>query len=449
MQSERTPRSAGNTPQDSTRGVRLLPPRLGRPNPYGVEWAERVWRPEEGREVRTVRKQFFPTVELCAARAAQLRKARREGALRTLSRREIDDWHAFKAATDGAPWPEVVAAWRAQLTSSGVVVNATTVAAHVAEYLREFAARVERGEAAADSYRHRRHALHLFAEDFGPRRVGELRDTDLKKWLAAREPMAAATFNNYRKMLSAFFAHAINARLRADNPCARLPARLLPGDDVGILTVPQLAQLLHTCATFTDASGARRFAPALRRIALETYAGIRYSSAVRLRPEDVNMADRGIRHPSRSIKTRRRQYVEGFPEVLWTWLAVAPDDAAVTERQYLELKSELFRAARVPHPHNCLRHSFATYHLAARTNPGLTAYLLCHRNQQKLWDHYKGNATAEEGRRWETITPETADAMGREWLAELERRAPADPAQPAPPRTRRSAGGRPPAPKAP
>ncbi len=433
MQSERAPRIVSNAPQESTRGVRLLRPRADRPNPYGVEWAERTWSPELGQEIRKVKKQFFPTAKLCEARAAELRKARREGALRTLNRREVDEWHAFKAATLGTPWPEIVAGWRANLERTGTIPTRTTIAEHSAEYLREFAERVARGEAATGSLRHREHKLRLFTADFGSRRVAEVCDLDLKKWLAAQALSSAGTFNNYRKILSGFFAHAVLAHLRPDNPCAGVPPRGETRDEVGILSVPQIAHLLHACATFTDASGARRFAPALRRIALENFAGIRYSSAVRLRPEDVNMEDRGIRHPSRSIKTRRRQYVEGFPDALWAWLKVAPDDTALTERQYLELKSDLFRAARVPHPHNCLRHSFATYHLASRTNPGLTAYLLCHRNQQKLWDHYKGNATAAEGRRWETITPETAGAMGREWLAELEQRAGVRrPAPPAP-----------------
>lgn len=434
MQSEDAPRSASDALQESTRGVRNLADRPDRPNPYGVEWAERVWDHAAGREVRKVKKQYFPTEKLRDARATELRKARREGALRTMNRREVDEWHAFRNATEGTPWQDVVAGWRAHLQASGVVPSTVTVAAHVKDYLADLKARSDRHEVSLGTYRHHKHKLGIFAEDFGSRRIGDLRDSDIKRWLAAQELDAPGTYNNYRKIVSVFFSSAVTAKLRPDNPCATVPARDEHKDEVGILTVPQIAHLLHTANSFVDATGEKRFAVALRRIALETFAGIRYSSAVRLKPEDVNVHDRGIRHPSRSIKTRRRQYVEGFPENLWAWLAIAPDDEALTERQYLERKSELFRTAQVPHPHNCLRHSFATYHLAARTNPGLTAYLLCHRNQQKLWDFYKGNATAAEGRRWETITPETAQAMGQEWLqllAQKQRAAP-PPLPPAP-----------------
>jgi hypothetical protein len=71
----------------------------------------------------------------------------------------------------------------------------------------------------------------------------------------------------------------------------------------------------------------------------------------------------------------------------------------------------IFTDAKVPHPHNCLRHSFCTYHVAAFKNPGLTATILCHRNQGMLWARYNGNATQDQGKRYWTITPETASTL--------------------------------------
>ena len=72
----------------------------------------------------------------------------------------------------------------------------------------------------------------------------------------------------------------------------------------------------------------------------------------------------------------------------------------------------LFRStlAKVPHPHNALRHSFASHHVAAFKKPGLTAFLLCHGSEKKLWSNYKGNATEAEGKRWWEITPLSCEA---------------------------------------
>lgn len=358
-----------------------------------------------------------------------------------MNRREVSEWTAFRAATEGTPWQDVVAGWRAHLKTTGLEPCTTTVAEHVKVYLDELTERADRNEVSRGTLSHHRSKLKTFAEDFGSRRISDISTNNIKAWLAAQEEahlrfrgsaMQPGTWNNYRKIVAVFFAHVVVAKLRLDNPVSPISERAEHKDPVNILTVPQIAHLFHFANTYRDSSGATPYRIGLRRLALEMFAGVRFSSACRLLPEDINTADRGIRHPSASIKTRRRQYIEGYPDNLWEWLAIAPDDAALCytdemgrenrERRYLALKSNLFVVARVPHLHNCMRHSFPTYHLASRTNPGQTAYLLCHRNQQKLWDYYKGNATMAEGKRFEQITPQTAEALASEWREELRRR---------------------------
>ncbi len=401
--------------RSTTRGVRFLPLRPGRPNPHGVEWSEFLPHPVSGQLARRVRRKWFPTAEQAQAHAANVARAKRSGALRTLSRAEVDDFLAFRAAIGLTPWPVVVAAWREQRARLGLVDSQRTVRDAVADYLGREEARVDRHELARGTFIQRRHKLGLFSADFGPRLLGTVTTADLSAWLDRQPVAVAATFNNWLKILRGFFAAAVDARELPHNPCTGLRPRVDVRDEVGILTVPQLAALFHTARTWsTDGGATRPFALALRRLALEAFAGVRFSSACRLTAADILAADRGIRHPATSIKTRRRHYVEGYPDVLWAWLALAPDDAALTPRRYLALKSDLFRAARVPHPHNCLRHSFATYHLAAVGNAGLTAVLLCHRSQEKLWSCYKGNASGAEGRRWLALLPEIAAKVAAE-----------------------------------
>jgi integrase len=430
MHSKRAPRGVKNAPQRSnSKGVRNLPDRPGRPNPFGVEWSEREWDAELGREARRVKRQFFPTAELRDSRASSLRKARREGSLRTMSRREVDEWAAFQTAIAGASWQDVVAGWRAHLEAGGEVVSPVTVEDFAKTYLANIEAKADRGELAAGTATQRRHKIGLFRLTHGAVRLADIKDRDVRAWLDSHKLTEAGTRNNYLKILRTFFTAAKDAKLVTANPCEPVRPWKEHKKEVGILTVPQLAHLLDTAVTFTDADGSKPYAITIRRLALEAFAGIRFGSALRLKPEDVKREDRGILHPAESIKTKRRQYVEGFPENLWAWLDIAPDDSELTDRQYMELKSTLFHVARVPHPRNCLRHGFATYHLASRSNPGQTALLLCHRNQGQLWDHYKGNATAADGRKWETITPTTAREMGQSWRAELAQRA-GDPPQP-------------------
>jgi len=421
----RTKRDRGatkNANQGSTRGVRILRDRVGRPNPFGVQWSEPGWDEATKRDKRRVRTLFFAKAADRDRKAQALRDAKREGTLRTLSRREIDDWAAFQSAIAGTAWHEVVAGWRAHLLASGVVLSKTTCAEHAKGFLQRISERVEAGTFAAGTQSHHKHKLRLFLEVFGHLRPVDVTTEQIAAWLDDQQLAVAGTYNNYRKTIAVFFSSCREARLLAENPVARIKQRAEVPDEVGILTVPQLAELFHVANRFTDDEGRRKFAPALWRLSLEAFAGVRFGSACRLAREDVSPADKGIRHPAASIKTRKRHYVDGYPEQLWAWLAIAPAES-LTPRQYLELKSELFGVARVPHPHNCLRHSFASYHVAARGDPGKTAYLLCHRDQKKLWDFYKGNVTGAEGKRWEELTPARAEAMGAPWRAELAERA--------------------------
>ena len=77
----------------------------------------------------------------------------------------------------------------------------------------------------------------------------------------------------------------------------------------------------------------------------------------------------------------------------------------MTERQYLREKGEAFIRAGVTSTQNCLRHSFATYHIAAFKDAAKTAILMQHTSAAMLWKHYKGNAMHSEGLKYFEILP--------------------------------------------
>src|SRR5690606_11556432 len=120
--------------------------------------------------------------------------------------------------------------------------------------------------------------------------------------------------------------------------------------EVGILTVDATAHL------FAFALRSERHTACVGRLALEAFVGLRFSSGCRLEKSDINFADRGILLPKAKIKTKKRHYIDQLPDQVWEWLKVTPAACwDLTARQYMELKSNLFIEAGVPHPHNCLR----------------------------------------------------------------------------------------------
>lgn len=371
------------------RGVTKLKDRPERPSPYGVQWWASGVRKRE----------FYKTERDRDARYSKLVEKARRGQLGSLaSRDEREAWQAFCVATEGTPWQDVVAGWRRDLASQGKVPCTLTVAEAVKEFLPE----VDKMTASAGYKTHVRQKIRLFGEAFGANKLDAVTGEEIGDWIENDLGFTAAgTFNMYRKMVRLLYERH---RRMVRNPCDDLPARSEVVEKVETLSVKDTARLFSYALAHKKQT--------LGRLALEAFAGLRFSSAFRLDKSDINFADKGILLPAHKLKTRRRHYIDGLPDNLWLWLGKTNDECwAMSGSDWMHAKSAVFADAKVPHPRNCLRHSFCTYHVAAFKNPGLTATLLCHRNQQKLWANYNGLATQADGKRYFTITPDTVDAL--------------------------------------
>jgi len=387
-------------------GVWTTPDRTDRPNPFGVQWRETAWSDEDSKVVKRVRTEYFPTAKARDERAASLRKDKKAGAMATATRQEIAEWRAFLTMVNPTPWQDVVAGWKAWLNHSGLSQNVIKVeeAVKLALAHAEKLTETTPPSLSKDTFRQKRHKLNLFAEQFGHLRMNEVKGIDVEEWIEDfDEVKSEATFNAYKKIISALFTPYVEKGDIRRNPIADVKLRDDNTGKVGILTPQQAAKLFHY------AHVTPKFNPVIGRLALEAFVGLRYSSGVRLAKEDIKEKEKGILLPKHKMKTKTRHYIDGMPDQVWDWLAITPEGCwALTPRQYMQLKSDLFTEAGVPHPHNCLRHSFCTYDVAAHKNPGRTAYILCHTDQELLWRRYKGNATQSDGLLYQTITPATA-----------------------------------------
>jgi len=250
-----------------------------------------------------------------------------------------------------------------------------------------------------DTLGHAKVDLQRIVDQFGSVRLADLEADAVRRWLADL-PFADVTRRNHFKRLNALFNWAKRERLVLFNPCDNVIPPSWRTDEVSVASVEDIAKLF--------ASTWERRPEVCGRLALEAFAGLRYSSAARLTPEDINWQDRGITLPGPKLKTRKRQYIDGLPDNLWRWLEAAPREAwEMTERQYMAAKSLAFAVAGVENPGNVLRHSFCSYHVALHKDAARTAVLLCHSSPRTLYQHYKGRATAADGERYFRITPET------------------------------------------
>lgn len=326
-------------------------------------------------------------------------------------RRLVGDAHMLQVARE---W----LAWRGTNDSIGT-----------AEAWAEFNAVQEARKLSGDTHNHRRlHGKRLVTYFTGVK-VAAIRTEQVEAWLASLmgggEPMAPKTKANHLKTARHFFDFLKDRRKIHHNPCdaVALPdaTELDPATgepihkEINVLSVEQCRQLF--------AANANQLC--IGRLALEAFGGLRYTSAARLRPADIDWEEKGVILPGHQHKSTKRHYVDGWPENLWLWMRHAPVACwDINKRQYADLKREAFERAGLKPPappddrdwtpeevaqfeamKNALRHGFATHHLAAFKDAKLTAELMTKTSIRSLKNDYQGRASRAAGLAWFEIAP--------------------------------------------
>lgn len=370
-------------PAEQQRGIRLFH-RPDRPSPYGVQW--RV----DGK----TRTEFFLTETARDTRAGAIRAEKKKG-VPAASRSDAVFAASFRAAVGGTPWTEVVEGWRQWVRHVGSPQTRTTatVGSLTKAYLAELKVRRDREEIAAATYRRNKPKIEKFGQDFGDLPVASVTAKAVEEWLRGLGH-GPDSFNTHRGILLGLFAGV------SPNPVSPVRKAQKIADEVGVLSAEDTGKLFSTAAKYHPAI--------LPRLAMEAFCGVRFASACRMSRDDVKPRH-GVLLPAYKIKTKRRFYLEGLPENLWAWFERydCPATWEMGESSYMAKKSACFTLAAIPHPHNCLRHSFCTYHVSAYGDPGKTSLILCHRNQQLLWSTYRGRATQAEGLAYFSLLPDT------------------------------------------
>lgn len=319
----------------------------------------------------------------------------------TLSPREAEALARFREITGGADLLTVASEWVAM---RGVVDGRITLKDAVSRYQA-----ATEGQGSPESRAQRDLQLDRLLAAFPSARLADLTAEKIVAWLAELAPPRAGgeaaprTKRAHRGTLARLLDYAVGAGWLTRSPMSAVPIPKPEAEEVTLLTVQQARDL------FAAAAGLR----CVGRLALEAFAGIRFSSAQRIAEGDLDRIHKGITFPGSKHKTGRRHYVEGFPDNLWAWIASAPASGwAINPRLYALDKRAVFEAAGLKGEgkdaealRNCLRHSFATYHLALHRDAAKTAYLLTHSKPTMLYQHYAGRATKADAEAYFSIVP--------------------------------------------
>ena len=223
--------------------------------------------------------------------------------------------------------------------------------------------------------------------------ICEVRDSDIHDFLVNLK-FEPRTKNNYRTSISNLFSFARLKKYVPEgyDPLQFVPEFKEPEKPVDILVVPDLQRLLE------------KVRPGfLAYLVIAAFAGLRQSEIQRLRWH--NISKDYIRVPPGQYRVKSTRLVPIQPN-LKAWLAFCPKEEpmVVPFKNPTNQLVDLFEKAGVELKHNCLRHSFGTYRVAATQNIHQTA-LEMGNSPAMIRKHYMEVVPKEEGEAWFAIMP--------------------------------------------
>jgi len=340
------------------------------------------------------RKFFTTRAEADAERLRQLTTLERHGREAVgLSQREMSDFVTAKRklAEYGKTINDAVSSLVDQLER--VRRCKTTVSELMAEVLE-----AKRKDGRSEIYlRDLRNILAIFSRNFGNRPVAAITVEELDNWLRAL-PGSPKTRTNFRANVGVLFGYAARRRMIDTNPVLHTAKPKLPENPPEIFTVDELSTLLEA---------ANRVAPdVIPMLAIGAFAGLRDAEIKRLDWSEVDLVRGHIEVKAAKAKSARRRIVPVQPN-LAVWLrSYSAMKGPLAPEGYRGSLERVRKAASVARwPINGLRHSFASYRLAAIYDAPRVASELGHASPTMLYSTYREVVRPEEAERYWKIGP--------------------------------------------
>jgi integrase len=248
-----------------------------------------------------------------------------------------------------------------------------------------------------------RYRLNRFVQDFGRQPIAGITVDELDNWLRAL-PYSPQSRTNYRTIIGLLFSYAESRGMIDRNPVSRTAKPKLIDKAPEIFKVDELRALLEA---------ATRTAPdVLPMLAVGAFAGLREAEIRRLKWDEVDLTPRPnlphghIEVKAAKAKSARRRIVPIQPN-LAAWLRPYAGRSGQVVPAGARKKLDRVRkvAGLAKWPLNGLRHSFASYRLAAIHDAPRVAAELGHTGPQMLYSTYREVVRPEEADKYWKIAP--------------------------------------------
>ena len=250
--------------------------------------------------------------------------------------------------------------------------------------------------------------LGKFMKAFDALLACDITTRQVDRWIMELK-LSPVSLNNFRTVLHGMFEYGKKQGYLSKNPVSDVARVKVLNAVPGILAVDEVRRLL--LAADVEVQWV---------IAIGAFAGLRNAELERLTWGDIRLAQGIIHLGTSQTKTAQRRLVT-ISDNLRSWLRDSEGKSGrVVPANY---RKKFIQAAKLagfgnqatseegdpplkPWPHNALRHSFASYHLAKWQDAGKTAHELGHSTTAVLYQHYRELVTPEAAEQYWDIFPE-------------------------------------------
>jgi len=246
-----------------------------------------------------------------------------------------------------------------------------------------------------------RKRLNRFARDFGTRPIAAITVEELDDWLRNLE-CAPKTRANFRANIGVLFSYAERRRMIDTNPVKRTSAPKLVDKAPEVFSINELTALLNSAQSTSP--------DVVPMLTVAAFAGLRDAEIKRLDWNEIDLERGFIEVKASKAKSARRRLIRIQPN-LATWLTpYASMTGAVVPGNARTKIDRVCDSAGLQHwPLNGLRHSFASYRLAATNDAATVAAELGNTSTKMLYSTYREVVRPEEAERYWKIGPSATD----------------------------------------